>query len=251
MTEEELAAIYTLFQDTPRQGPADSAVLERMLLALRLPTGPRVAELGCGSGTTALWLADRAGADVIAMDSSAPFIETLSQRLKQRAPLGGRVTPEVGDMAKPKIPRGSLDLIVSEGAAYVIGFDTAMEVWRPLVRHGGGMVVSECVWWGAQRSDEAVEFWNQWYPQMGTPSDAIAKAEAAGWQLVACERLSSAAWWDSYYDPLAERMDRLDKQAETDHELAKIIQDMRDEMAIMKRIGDESGYCYFAFLAPG
>jgi hypothetical protein len=156
----------------------------------------------------------------------------------------GAVEARVGDMAAPPVAPGSLDVIVSEGAAYAIGFSEALRAWRPLVRPGGGLVASECVWFGAERPAAAAAYWSRAYPAMGSTAEALARAEAAGWRLVAAERLPPSAWWESYYHPLAARITAL--APGSDRALARVIAEAQEEMALFRATCDHWGYVYLA-----
>jgi len=244
LSAASLDALIRLHGDAPRQGPGEGATLDRMIDRLRMADGARAADLGCGSGATALRLALTRSWDVLALDAAAPFIDRLAARLAAHPPRRGAVTPVLGDMAAPPVAPGSLDVIVSEGAAYAIGFAQALRLWRPLVRAGGGLVVSECVWFGPARPAAAAAHWAQAYPAMGTVADALDRAEAAGWRLVAAERLSPAAWWESYYDPLATHIAAV--EATADPALTAAIAEARAEMALFEATCDAWGYVYFA-----
>ncbi len=244
MSAASLDALIRLHDDTPRQGPGEAAALDRMIDRLKAADGARAADLGCGTGATALRLALTRSWDVLALDAAAPFIDRLRARLAAAPPARGSVTPTLGDMAAPPVDPGSLDVIVSEGAAYNIGFAQALRLWRPLVRAGGGLVVSECVWFGADRPPEAAAFWGRAYPAMGTVAEALAKAEAAGWRLIAAERLASQVWWESYYHPLAQRIATLAPGA--DAAMAEAIAEARAEMALFERTSEAWGYVYLA-----
>lgn len=236
-----------LFSGALRQGPGDPAILDRMIAALGLPALPRVAEFGCGTGGTALRLAERWSADVIALDSAPAFIAALEERCATTPPSRGNVHPLAGDMIAPPVAPGSLDLIVCEASAHMVGFREALTAWRPLLAPGGGMVVSECVWLGDAQPDGASFFWNREYPGMGTVADAIAAGEAAGLRLVACERLPPEAWLSSYFAPLAAHMATLERSARADHALAAAMAETRRRMESFDSWSHVVGYCYFAF----
>jgi SAM-dependent methyltransferase len=241
-----LAALIRLHETLPRQGPGDPAALDRLIARLAPSPRPAVADFGCGTGATARRLAEALDADVLALDAVPAFVARLEAGLAARPLRAGRVRAVVGDMAAPPAAPGSIDLIVSEGAAYAIGFGAALAAWRPLVRVGGGLVVSECVWWGRDRPAEAAAFWAAGYPAMGTAADALAAAERAGWRLIAAERLSPAAWAESYYGPLARRCDALAPEAAGDLALAAAIDEARAEMALFDRFSDAWGYLLLA-----
>jgi SAM-dependent methyltransferase len=240
----DIDALVALHSGTLRQGPGDMAVLDRMLDRLRMRDGARAADFGCGVGTTALHLAEARGAQVLALDAAEAFVAQLTARLAAQPPVQGAVEARVGDMAAPPVAPGALDVIVSEGAAYSIGFAEALRAWRPLVRPGGGLVVSECVWFGAERPAAAAAFWAKAYPAMGSTAEAVARAEAAGWRLVAAERLPPSAWWESYYHPLAARITAL--APGSDRALARVIAEAQEEMALFRATCAHWGYVYLA-----
>lgn len=249
MHDPVIEALIALHAPVNRQGPGDDAMLDAMLRRLTLPSAPRIADMGCGSGHTAKRLAATLDAHVTAVDFAAPFIETLKRDLDRAPPEQGTVTPIEGDMLASGIEPGSLDAIVSEGAAYAVGFGEALTAWRPLMKPGGGAVVSECVWWGSERPADAAAYWAEGYPTMGTLGDAAKRAEAAGWRVLAAERLPASAWWTSYYDPL---LAQLDLQAKGANEImAQVIADTRTEIDLFRRFSDYYGYAILALDTPG
>lgn len=248
MTDAAIDALIRLHAGLPRQGPGDLGLLDRLLDRLDLPPRPVVADLGCGSGLAARHLAQVRGARVLAVDAAVPFVAQIEADLAASPPASGSVEPRVGDMLAPGVAPGSLDLVVSEGAAYAVGVARALEAWRPLVRPGGACILSECVWFGQDRPAEAAAYWGVAYPAMGTTAATVALAEASGWRLRAAERLPAAAWWLNYYGPLAEACDRL--AAGADPALAEAIAESRQEMALFRRFSDHYGYVVLALDTP-
>lgn len=241
------AAMEALYGALPRQGPGDPAALDRMLVRLGVPEGARAADMGCGTGATALRLASVWSMRVAALDLSPFLLARLRRRLAESAPARGAVEPVEADIAAPPFEPGTFDLIVSEGAAYTVGFAAAMAAWRPLVRRGGVAVVSECVWLGRDRPDEAAAFWDEAYPGMGGLAEAVAAAEAGGWRVAAVERLDTAAWSGSYYGPLAERAAALADRPG----MAEAVAGARAEMRLFARTGWAWGYVYLALDTAG
>src|SRR5690606_26111089 len=119
-------------------------------------------------------------AEITAVDLSRIFCGHLRDVLAVRS-LSKRVRVEQADMAAPPVAPTSLDLIWSEGAAYSIGFENALKVWRPLLKPDGFAVISECTWLSESRPAEVAAFWTAAYPAMGTITENIVRAEAAGY----------------------------------------------------------------------
>ena len=120
---------FELYESLPRQGPGNRACAARALgLCRDLPRSPAILDLGCGVGGQTLQLAELLpSSSIVAIDSHAPSIERLQAAVAERG-LTQRVSALVGDMAHPRQPPGSFDLIWSEGALYSVGLRTALRV---------------------------------------------------------------------------------------------------------------------------
>ena len=51
-----------------------------------------------------------------------------------------------GDMRQLDFEPASFDLIWCEGAAYIMGVEAALRAWRPLLKPGGRLALSEAAW---------------------------------------------------------------------------------------------------------
>lgn len=233
-------ALLRLYGGLARKGPGSEALTRDLVAALApsLPTKPRVADLGCGNGAAAVILAEMLDATVVAVDALEPFVDELRVRLP---PARGTIEPRVGDMLSPGVDR--LDLVWCEGAAYAVGVERAVTAWKPLLAPAGIAVFSECCWTAPDPPAECAAFWAEAYPAMTTPAGVLATAERHGYRLRRCERLDAAAWWTSYYDPLAARCDAL--AAEADPALREAVASARREIALFRRYARWYGYVFF------
>src|SRR5579863_1587695 len=87
-------------------GPGTEALFQRV----GLREGMRVAEIGCGSGNFACWVAEKVGPGgaVIAIDNSAAQIEQAQRQAQSRGLKN--VEFQVADVYEPGLPAGSFDL---------------------------------------------------------------------------------------------------------------------------------------------
>ncbi|MGH1395846.1 MAG: hypothetical protein ACRAVC_17745 [Trichormus sp.] len=76
-------------------------------------------------------------------------------------------------MGKLDWAEASVDLLWSEGAAYNLGFEQALKLWRPLLANNGIAVVSELSWFSDQVPESAIAYWNTAYPMMGSEAENI------------------------------------------------------------------------------
>ncbi|WP_249466870.1 class I SAM-dependent methyltransferase [Amycolatopsis thermalba] len=226
-------AFFALFHGLPRQGPGSDATTLRLLeLAAPLPERPRVLDLGCGPGRSALLLA-KAGARVTGLDTHQPFLDDLA-----RAAEGLDVETVNASMAEPPFPDGTFDLLWAESAVFVLGFDTALRTWKRLLKPGGTLVLTECEWSTGEPSAAVREFWDAQYP-LRTTAQNTAAAEAAGYRVDAVLPQPDSDWFDEFYDHLEARADAADT---SDPAMAEAVAAARREIAMRREHGAEYQY---------
>ena len=198
----ELELIIDLHLGNNRQGPGSDLETRRAIELAGLDRErPLVAaDLGFGTGASALVLARELNARVTASDGAAPFVERLRERAKA-AGLADRITARVGDMAAPEFEEGELDLIWSEGAIYNIGFEAGLRAWRRRLKPGGVVAVTELSWRTAERPVGLERAWAEEYPGLATASANLRALEEAGYRTIATYFLPRACW-ANYYEPL-------------------------------------------------
>ena len=241
MADED--AFFRLFEGLPRQGPGSDACTREALGRLPpLQARPRVLDLGCGAGRQTLVLADVLRTKVIAVDLHQPFLDQLEASAHARD-LAHLVETRCADMGVLDLPPASVDLLWSEGAIYLLGFEAGLRLWRPWLAPGGLAAVTECSWLGETRSEELAAFWREAYPAMGSVADNLARAGRAGFEVCGWFALPPSAWWDDYYTPLLQRIENLASDA--DPAQAAIIAETEREIDFYRRYHDVYGYVFY------
>jgi len=239
------ADFYRLYEGLPRQGPgSDELTLRALGSCGAIPPSPRVLDLGCGSGRQTLVLARALRSRVLALDNHAPFLRELERRAAE-ASLGDLVETRCADMGAPGVATGAFDLIWSEGAIYILGFENGLRTWRPLLAPGGRLAVTECSWLGDDPPVEVREFWQAAYPMMGSIPANCERARRVGFEVLDAFPLPASAWWDDYYRPLLARVQQLEPEARDNEVLAGAIAEVHQEIELFERYGATYGYVFY------
>lgn len=226
----------------PRQGPGDDASTRRALaLCGTLPPGARVLDVGCGPGMQTMVLAAELDARIEAVDLHAEYLEQLRERVRT-AGLEGKVATHEADMNALPFPERSFDLVWSEGAAYITGFENALASWRQLLKPGGCVAVTELVWLERDPPQEVATFFGEAYPAMQHRDEVCRPLERLGYELLGHFTLPDAAWWDHYYGPLEAKLPALRAKYRDDAEALAIVAMTEREIAMRHDYGAAYGY---------
>ncbi|MFC5731062.1 MULTISPECIES: class I SAM-dependent methyltransferase [Nocardioides] len=133
------------FDEPADHGLSDPAIREtwlRLMLDTLPPAPARVVDLGCGTGTLTLLLAE-AGYAVDGLDFSPAMVA------RARAKLAGveGATVAEGDAAEPRLPLASYDVVLSRHVLWaMLDPTTALARWSALLRPRGRVVLVEGCW---------------------------------------------------------------------------------------------------------
>jgi SAM-dependent methyltransferase len=203
---DDLDLLLDLHLPNARQGPGTDAATRRALdlAGLRGRAGLTIADLGCGTGASTLVLAEDLDARITAVDFLPAFLDALRERAAARG-VADRITTLAASIDALPFAPGSLDAIWSEGAIYNLGFEAGLAAWRPFLKPGGVLAVSELTWLTAERPAELQAHWEVAYPQVATASAKLGVLEAHGFSPIGYFPLPREAWMDAYYTPLRAR----------------------------------------------
>ncbi|MEM1217449.1 MAG: methyltransferase domain-containing protein [Bacteroidota bacterium] len=242
----ELELIIDLHKDSERQGPGSPADTLRALAFVHLPSNQllRVADLGCGTGGQTITLAKELHASISALDLFPEFLEDLQERAVREG-VAHKIHPEARSMDDLNVEKESLDLIWSEGAIYNLGFADRINKWKPSLKKGGYLAVSEITWITMDRPQEISQFWEKHYPQIDTAAAKIRILEQQGFTLTGYFYLSPQSWLDHYYRPLEQRFpDFLNRHNQS--ELArKIVDEHWAEINLYRKYQDYYSYGFY------
>jgi ubiquinone/menaquinone biosynthesis C-methylase UbiE len=149
---EYWTAAATTFDAEPDHGLADPVVRAAWAARLRewIPdTGAEVLDVGCGTGSLTLTLAEQ-GHHVTGVDLSPGMVKHARHKL---ASAGHDVSILLGDAAAPPVRERGFDVVLARHLLWTLPDPrAALRRWTGLLRPGGHVVLVEGRWAGADPS---------------------------------------------------------------------------------------------------
>jgi len=242
---EPRKALMRLHSGLPRQGPgSDDITAAALKLLPQIPPNARIYDLGCGPGRASLVLARILTQKIVAIDLEQEFLHQLSTSAAEQG-LDGFIATRCGDMASLSDEAGTINLIWSEGAIFCIGFDAGLRAWHSLLAADGLVACSELSWLTAQPSAAPATFWRKNYPAMRSVTQNIAAAEGLGYKCLDHLTLSPSCWWDEYYNPWLEKLDKLSEESDSNEFMHLAIVYAREEIDLFRQFHQEYGYEFY------
>ena len=235
--------LLELHAGTKRQGPGTEAATKKALSLLKLPPKPEILDIGCGSGGQTLTILKNTSGTVTAVDLFPCFIERLKSCAKE-ANLANRLVAMRGDMEKLDFNRDRFDLIWSEGAIYILGFEKGLMLWNRFLRPGGYAVVSEASFLTAEPPAEVLSYWKDAYQGMKDVKSNITAAEKCGFEVLEHFTLEKEGWLD-YYAPLKDNLPDFKKKYAKDEIALKVAAETEKEMEMYSKYSDHYGYVFY------
>lgn len=244
MTEIDL--LIDFHKDAERQGPGSNEETIKALgfTDLEKKDHLKVADIGCGSGAQTISLAQHLNADIVAVDLFPEFLDKLSINSKKLG-IQDKITTLQKSMDDLPFENEEFDLIWSEGAVYIIGFEEGVKGWKKYLKPGGYIALSEITWTTNSRPAEIEAHWNNEYPQIATASNKMKVLEDNGFSPVGYFYLSESSWINNYYRPIEERFDSF-LLKHNNSELAKaIIEAEKEEIRKYRLYKDYLSYGFY------
>lgn len=237
--------ICEYFASIERQGPGSPEITLKALGFIdNLTEKSRIADLGCGTGGQTMTLAQNAPGQITGLDLFPYFIDLFNRNARQLN-LQDRVKGVVGSMDDLPFQKEELDLIWSEGAIYNIGFERGLNEWKPFLKKGGYIAVSEASWFTYERPAEINDFWIEAYPEIDTIPNKVGQMQKAGYIPVATFVLPENCWTEHFYALQAEAQEKFLKKYAGNKTAEKLIFYQRHETELYYKYKDFYGYVFY------
>ncbi|MEW9054018.1 MAG: class I SAM-dependent methyltransferase [Neobacillus sp.] len=237
---------YELHNNIPREGPGNNESTKKayQIIEKLLPTRPLILEIGCGPGMQTIELASLTSGTIVAADLNEGFLAVLQEKVEKYG-LQNKVTVEKANMKSLPYSEGQFDVIWSEGAVFIIGFQNGLKEWKQYLKENGILVVSELSWLKSNAPDEPVDFWNHAYPEADTINGNNEKAEKLGYEVIDTFVLPEEGWWEHYYNPLEKKISQLRGKYHQNSEALKSLDEFQKEVDLYRQYSDYYGYVFY------
>lgn len=208
----DLQLLIDMHAQGRRQGPGGDAETERALELAGVDRAVplKIADIGCGTGASALLLAGLLNARVTAVDFLPEFLEVLQQRAS------------------------------SMGVAD----------WKRHLKPGGLLVASEITWLTDTRPAELQHHWEQEYPEIDVASAKIRVLEEHGYSPAGYFVLPEHCWLDEYYRPMQARFDEFLQRHGHSAEARAIVAAEQREIELYETYKADVGYGVYIARKP-
>lgn len=219
--------LFGFYADLPRIEPGGVTFSSAYLSAIPIKSSDTVAELGCGLGTNATWIARSRCCPVVAVDSDQRHLRETMRRAEE----GGSsslVWPVRADLANLPFPDQTFKVVVAEGAALPLGLRHALTVWRRVLAPGGVLALTYpgVVNKGAPHEVRG-PLERRMAEPMGTLADYHAVVRAAGFELVHQVSMQPELWEGYYNDCVrhAWALIRAERASEDDPTIRRVLEE--------------------------
>lgn len=205
-----------------------------------------ILEIGCGAGTSALLLAQAfPKARIIAIDSNKEYIRQLGQRASSMG-LAQQVQGIVMSMEQMQFPEGQFDVILSEGSAYITGFETALEQWKKYLRPDGQLLINDLCWLKEHIPTHCLNYWREQYPDINTVRARRKLIEEKGYEIRSVTEQPVQDWTENYYKPLSQNLEKMAQKYQGNQEAMSVVKKISDEIQMYYKFAPFYTYVMFA-----
>ncbi|WP_026573461.1 class I SAM-dependent methyltransferase [Bacillus sp. UNC438CL73TsuS30] len=238
---------FEIHRDIPREGPGNNESTRKAYQLIgKYVSQPVILDIGSGPGMQTIELAGITDGSILAADLNEDFLKVLAERAEKQG-FSKKIDPQKADMCNLPFEEEKFDVIWSEGAIYIIGFEKGLKEWKRFVKQDGIVAVTEFTWLKDNAPKEARDFWDEAYPGAGTIDSNVQVAESLGYRLIDSFVLPESAWWKDYYTPLEDRLSLLREKYKDHEDALKVIDDTQQEIDLYRNYHEYYGYVFYLF----
>lgn len=236
---------FEIFNNLPRGGPGDNESTRKAFSLLNsLSERVNLLDVGCGPGMQTIELAKLITGEITALDNHQPFLDKLNTQAKKEG-LQNKIQTFNGSMFSMDFKKEQFDVIWSEGAVYIYGFEKALKDWRKFLKKEGYFTVSEIAWINPHPPEEIKEFFDQEYPPMKSNEENIEIIKENNYNLINSFILPDSSWWNYYYNPYEKQVSALKKKYHGNEEKISLLDSALIEIELFRKYSKYYGYVFY------
>jgi len=236
---------FEIFNNLPRGGPGDNESTRKAFFLLSdLPERVHFLDIGCGPGMQTIKLSKLINGQIIALDNHQPFLDKLNSEAKREG-LENKIKTINNSMFSMDFKKEQFDVIWSEGAVFIYGFENALKDWRMFLKKDGYLTVSEIAWINPYPPEEIKEFFNQEYPPMKTNEENIEIIKENNYNLINSFILPESSWWNYYYIPYEKQVSALKTKYQDNEEKISLLDSALIEIELFRKYSKYYGYVFY------
>jgi len=250
VTEFELLIDFHL--EGARQGPGSENETLKALDLIEVDTSSKlqIADIGCGTGSQTLALAKNINANIKAVDLFPRFLKQLDQKII-KTKLQGTVQTFEASMDNLPFEYNEFDIMWSEGAIYIMGFEKGINYWNKFLKPGGHLAVSEVTWLTQKRPNAIEKFWQQQYPEIDLAGNKIKLLEKSGYSLTGYFTIDQNSWMDNYYLPMNDRFSSFLQKHDNSKLAQKVVDEHQSEVELYLKYKEYYSYGFYIVRKEG
>ncbi|NNK82922.1 MAG: class I SAM-dependent methyltransferase, partial [Flavobacteriaceae bacterium] len=228
---DNLELLVNFHKDAKRQGPgsAETTLKALKLTQLNLENNLTIADIGCGTGAQTLVLAKNTKGIITAIDLFPEFLDKLKLNAKAYG-FDNQINCVRQSMENLDFQHSNFDLIWSEGAIYIIGFEKGIKAWSKFLKKDGYLAVTEISWITNSRPKVIEDYWNNAYPEIDTITNKVNQLKTNGFSSVLYFVLPEHCWLDNYYHPMQERFSSFLKKYNHSKDVQELVNAEKEEV---------------------
>jgi ubiquinone/menaquinone biosynthesis C-methylase UbiE len=186
---------------------------------------PHILDVGCGSGIPTIELAKMSKGRIIGIDTDQHLLDILAKRIKEEG-LSKQVVIKNCSLFDIDFPEETFDIIWAEGSIWIIGFSKGLQVWNPLLKPKGFLVVHDSI---------------------RTFSNELDVSSKLGYILVDHFELPEDAWLKQYCEPLEIIIKEQSEKAKDNITLKRLLDEYQNEVNIIRKNPKDNMSAFYIF----
>jgi ubiquinone/menaquinone biosynthesis C-methylase UbiE len=242
---EGMEYLYELSEALPRCGPGDNQFTRRAFSAIpKPPKHPFILDIGCGPGIQTIELAKISNGKIVALDNHQAFLDKLMQDASDEG-LDQQIVPTNASMLDMDFDENAFDIVWSEGALYIMGFQAGLKRCRQLLKDNGCLAVTELVYTAPNPPDVVTQFFENEYPDIKSIKANCEVIQKEGFKIISTFTLPESAWLNNYYIPIEKELPRLNKKYKGNEIALGVFEGFQNEVDLYRKYSKFYGYEFF------